>query len=597
MIEEKDEDGKIDFKYNFKVYFELLKKYRIFVSVLIVMIFILESLNMAENYLFKYVVDKGTIFAAGHLVQSVFVKNLIIVAYVFLGLVILRTILKYLHMHLINRLDAYLITDIKRKFFNHILRLSYNFHTTHKTGSLISKLTRCGGAVEKLTDSFIFNLIPLVMKVFIVGFALLYFSKLASLIVFVTVICFILFSLFVQKKQMPSSVDKNETEDLEKAKVADYYANMDSIKYFGKEKSTSEKFETYIQNTSKLFIKNWDYFKTMDSGQALIIGFGSFLLLYVTISEFLAGTITIGGLVFIYVTFGDVVTPLFKFTWGIREFYQAMADFESLFKYGKIENEVKDLSNAKLAKITQGTIEIKNISFSYGKRKIFDNLSLKIPKNKKVAFVGHSGCGKTTLVKLLYRLYDVQTGEITIDGENIAKFHQESLRNEMSIVPQDCALFDDTIYNNIAFSNPTATRADVLGAIKFAQLDKIIEKFPHKEDTIVGERGVRLSGGEKQRVSIARAVLANKKILFLDEATSSLDSETESEIQKSLALLMKQRTAVIIAHRLSTIMKADVIVVMDKGTIVQMGNHKKLIAKDGIYKKLWQLQKGGYIKD
>jgi ATP-binding cassette subfamily B protein len=274
-----------------------------------------------------------------------------------------------------------------------------------------------------------------------------------------------------------------------------------------------------------------------------------------------------------------------------------MADFESLFKYGKIENEVKDLSNAKLAKITQGTIEIKNISFSYGKRKIFDNLSLKIPKNKKVAFVGHSGCGKTTLVKLLYRLYDVQTGEITIDGENIAKFHQESLRNEMSIVPQDCALFDDTIYNNIAFSNPTATRADVLGAIKFAQLDKIIEKFPHKEDTIVGERGVRLSGGEKQRVSIARAVLANKKILFLDEATSSLDSETESEIQKSLALLMKQRTAVIIAHRLSTIMKADVIVVMDKGTIVQMGNHKKLIAKDGIYKKLWQLQKGGYIKD
>jgi ABC-type multidrug transport system fused ATPase/permease subunit len=335
----------------------------------------------------------------------------------------------------------------------------------------------------------------------------------------------------------------------------------------------------------------------MDSGQALIIGLGTLFLIFFTVQDFLANKITIGSLVFIFSTFGALTGPLFRFTWGMREFYQSMADFESLFKYGKIENEIKDPASGKKAKIQKGEIEIKNISFSYGKRKIFENLSLSIPKNKKIALVGPSGCGKTTLVKLIYRLYDVQVGKITIDGKDVKNFEQESYRSEMSIVPQDCALFDDTVYNNIAFSNPTASRKDVFAAIKFAQLDKIIEKFPQKENTVVGERGVKLSGGERQRVSIARAVLANKKVLVLDEATSSLDSETEHEIQKDLEILMKDRTSIIIAHRLSTIMKADTIVVMDKGKIVQMGNHEHLIKQEGLYKKLWQLQKGGYIKD
>ncbi len=272
-----------------------------------------------------------------------------------------------------------------------------------------------------------------------------------------------------------------------------------------------------------------------------------------------------------------------------------MANFQYLFRYGTIENDIKDQPGAKDLAIQEGTVDFHNMSFKYYKRPLFKGFNLQINRNEKVALVGHSGCGKTTLMKLLYRLYDVNSGAILIDGEDIRDFRQESLRSELSIVPQECVLFDDTIYNNIAFSKPNATRKEVFDALRFAQLDAFVRSLPLKEHTIVGERGVKLSGGEKQRVSIARAILANRKILVLDEATSSLDSHTEHEIQRDLQRLMQGRTSIIIAHRLSTIMRADKIVVIHQGKIVQIGNHRQLIKKKGEYHKLWNLQKGGYI--
>jgi ATP-binding cassette subfamily B protein len=328
----------------------------------------------------------------------------------------------------------------------------------------------------------------------------------------------------------------------------------------------------------------------------MILAVGTALLIYFPIISFMKGEISLGTVAFIYAAFVSLQGPLFGFVHGMREFYRAMADFQDLFEYGKIESKIKDKSGAKELKIERGEIVFDNISFNYDKRKIFKEFKLKIPQNKKVALVGHSGSGKTTLVKLLYRFYDLNSGRILIDGKDITGFKQESVRSEMAIVPQECVLFDDTIYNNVAFSDPGATRKEVMQAIKFAQLDKIIALFPCKENTIVGERGVKLSGGEKQRVSIARAILADKKILVLDEATSSLDSETEFEIKKDLEILMEGRTSVIIAHRLSTIMKADIIVVLKKGEIVQMGNHETLISQPGEYSKLWNLQRGGYIR-
>jgi len=271
-----------------------------------------------------------------------------------------------------------------------------------------------------------------------------------------------------------------------------------------------------------------------------------------------------------------MIEPLYGFVYGLRTLYGSLADFQSLFKYGKIEKQIKDQPNAKNLKIKSGEVVFENVSFRYGRRQVIENLNLKIPKNKKIALVGPSGSGKSTIIKLLYRFYDVSSGRILIDGEDIRDFKQESLRSEMSIVPQECILFDDTIYNNIAFSNPSASKEEVIKAIKSAHLDKTIENFPDKENTIVGERGVKLSGGEKQRVSIARAILADKEILVLDEATSALDSETEYEIQRDFEKLMKERTSIIIAHRLSTIMSADKIVVLKNGKIVQEGRHNEL---------------------
>ena len=367
------------------------------------------------------------------------------------------------------------------------------------------------------------------------------------------------------------------------------------MRYFGKEDSIRERFAKVTENTRKAMVRHWNYFRWLDSGQGILIGLGSLVAIALPILNFLDGTVTLGTVIFTYTVYLGLIGPLFGFVHGIRDFYRIMADYEDLFKYGKVSNDIIDKKDAKEAKIELGEVEFKDITFKYGERKIFDKLSLKIKKNEKVALVGHSGSGKTTLVKLLYRFYDINSGAILADGKDIRDFKQESYRGELSIVPQEGILFDDTIYNNIAFSNPKAKREDVFRAIRAAQLDEFVSRLPNKENTIVGERGVKLSGGEKQRVSIARAILANKKILVLDEATSSLDSQTEYHIQKDLHNLMKGRTSIIIAHRLSTVMSADKIVVLDKGKIVQMGTHNELIRKPGMYKQLWNLQKGGYL--
>lgn len=586
----------IDFKYNLRLYFSYLKKYKFLVIGLILLILLTESTYVFDKLLFKVIVDKGTEFSAKNITGNELVKILLFVGAVFIILGVLKAIFKFIELHYVNILESNLIADLKRRFFNHLLNLSYNFHTTHKSGSLISKLVRIGGAVERMSDVFIFNFAPLIFQLIVVFLSILYFSFMPAIVVLLTIVIFIIYSFIMQKLQERSNVVANETEDIEKANVSDIFTNIEAIKYFGKESAMELRFKKLSELTKISFLRNWNYFRWFDAGQSFILSVGILFLFYFPLIDFLNGKITIGTVVFIYTVFTNLIGPLFGFVHGVRNFYRAMADFEVLFRFAKIESEIKDKKDAKELKIKEGVVEFRDISFMYGKRQIFKNFNLRVNKNEKIALVGPSGCGKTTLVKLLYRLYDIDDGRILIDGEDIRDFKKKSLRSEMAIVPQECVLFDESIYNNIAFSNPNASKSDVIKAIKFAQLDKIIKDFPKKEKTVVGERGVRLSGGEKQRVSIARAILADKKILVLDEATSSLDSATEHEIQKELAELMKGRTTIIIAHRLSTIMRADKIIVMDKGEIIQMGKHQDLINKRGKYMELWNLQKGGYIK-
>lgn len=586
----------IDFKYNFKEYLSYLKNYKLLIFSIILVVFLSQGKQIADRYLFKIIIDKGTDFTAGKIILGDFSKLLVMIAVIYLVLILVNACLNWLRLHLGNRLSASTIYDLKQKYFKHILGLDYNFHTTHKTGSLISRIGRGGSAMDRMNDSFIFEFGPLVLEFVIAIVAFLYMDKLSALIISITIVVFISFSYLMQRKSEKSNILLNKSEDIEKGNVADFFTNIDSIRNYGKEDYILARYKSLSTRTKKNQMINWDYYRAIAFWQSFILAAGTFLLIYFSVVAFLHSRLTLGTLAFIYTTYLGLVGPMFGFVNGIRNFSRSMADFQELFQYGKFQNAIKDKPKAERSAIRIGEIEFRNVLFNYGKRKIFENFNLKINPNEKVALVGHSGSGKTTLIKLLYRLYDINSGEILIDQKNVKEFKQDFLRSELSIVPQEGVLFDDTIFNNIKFSKPGASREEVRRAIKFAQLDKVIKNFPKKENTIVGERGVKLSGGEKQRVSIARAILADKKILILDEATSSLDSETEHEIQKDLEKLLEGRTAIMIAHRLSTIMNADKIVVMKNGKIIQIGKHNDLIRQEGEYKHLWNLQKGGYIK-
>lgn len=581
---------------NLAIYGSFLRPYTLFFVLALLVVFAISVLHVVERYLFKLAIDGSTNFGGGTLSSASFIHLLLVLIGAYLLLLLMKGIMSWLDLYFINRLEVNIILDLKRRFFNHLLYLSHRFHTTHKTGSLISRLIRGGGAVERMTDVLIFNVAPLIFELLVVTYALFSVDKRTFFVILFTVLGFVLYGSYIQYYQRRQNLIANMHEDREKAYISDVFTNVDSIKYFGKEQTIASRFHTFALRTKKALLRTWNYGMWMNAGQNIIAGIGTFFLLFLSFRSFLRGEITVGTLVFVYTTYNSLLGPLYGFMNGIRNYYRSLVDFDDLFQYKEISNDIVDKPHAQKLKVTQGTILFDNVSFSYHKHTLLRNFHLSIRPNEKVAIVGHSGSGKSTIIKLLYRLYDVQEGAIFIDGKKITDVQQESLRGELSIVPQECVLFDDTIYNNIAFSNQKASGKDVWKAIRFAQLDKTIAGFPYKEETLVGERGVKLSGGEKQRVSFARALLANKRILILDEATSSLDSQTEHDIQQDLKQLMKGRTVIIIAHRLSTIMHADKIVVVDKGRIIQIGKHQDLIRQKGKYQSLWKLQQGGYIK-
>ena len=588
----------VDFRYNLKIYWSFLRNYKWLFILITIILLINEVLNLIQNLLFKKIVDSGTAYGSKILTLEIFTSILITIAIIYLINTLIKVIIKWYTAHIQNKLEGFLIKDLKQRFFNRIITLSHSFHISHKTGALISRINRGSSAMERMTDFLIYNVFPVIFQIIITGISLIYLDKMSALIISIIMAIFVVYTFYLQQIQRKQNQIVNRAEDIEKANLSDIMTNIDSIKYFGKEEMIKQKYRCLTQKTQNELMKLWNYGRWMGSIQNLIVWLGTFFLIFFSVRNYIKGNITLGTLTYTYSVYGSFMWGyISSFMNGIRGYYRAMVDFHELFQYGKIEQEVKDCPGAKPINIKEGKIDFKNVSFRYHNKKVLDNFNLSIKPGEKVAIVGHSGSGKTTIVKLLYRFYDIDTGSILIDGKDIREIKQESLRSELSIVPQECVLFDDTIYNNILFSNNKSNKQEVLNAIKFAQLDKTIRNFPKKENTIVGERGVKLSGGEKQRVSIARALLANKRIIVLDEATSSLDSQTESEIQKDLQDLLKGRTSIIIAHRLSTIMKADRIVVLDNGKIVQIGNHNSLINKPGLYRKLWNLQKGGYIHE
>lgn len=598
-MKERKKKTKVDYKKNLLEYWSYIKDRKLIISGIVFFSVLTQLILVAEKYLFKEIIDAIEAYVKKDILLNSLITTFLIIGGIFIAFLIVRTINVYGEFILMGKLQTRLTQKIKVKYFSHIVKLHHKFHTSHKTGSLISRLGRATGAASSLTESIIFDFAPLIIQLAILIPAFIGFGFSQALILFFTCLIFLIYAYYgnvhVAEKYR---TDENTAHDLEKATFSDVFTNVDSVKYFGKENLVVKRFQKITDNTAKFEYAHWKWWGNHISGKEMIIGIGTLLLFGFSLKQFIEGTLTLGEFTFIYTTFMGILGPLNWFSWGIRRFTQSLTDVQDLFEYGEVSNEIKDKKGAKNLIIKKGEIEFRNVSFDYDKKnKLFSDFNLKIPKNKTVALVGHSGCGKTSIVKLLYRLYDVGEGQILIDGKDIRDVKQESLRSEMAIVPQEAILFDDSIYNNIKFTKPDATRAEVMRAIKFAQLDKFIKNLPKGVNTVVGERGVKLSGGQKQRVSIARALLADKKVLVLDEATSALDSRTENEIQKDLERLMKGRTSIVIAHRLSTVMKADIIVVMDNGKITQMGTHRDLITEGGEYANLWNFQKGGFIQD
>ncbi len=591
-----ERDKAVNFRENLGVYFRISRPYWLYFVAIILFVLFVSLSSVAEKYLFKVILDDGANFVAGTLLKDAFVQILFGVAVAYVFIVAVRGVSHWLRYYFINRLEGSQIFELKKKYFSHILRLSHKFHTSHRTGSLISRMTRGARSIEGITDFFVFSTMPLLIQLVVVCISLVYFEVFSVVVVILTMVAVILFVMLITQKQQVAKIKANDADDEEKAFVGDSFVNIDTVKYFGKEVRISQLFEGLAKKSTDTIVKTWDYEGLIEVGQSVILSIGVALLLYFPLVKFLSGELSIGSLAFIYTLYFNIAEPMFAFMYGIRRFYESMADFQSLREYERVKVDVPDKEGAKDVRISKGEIRFDKVSFTYHKKKVIDDFDLLVKPREKVAFVGHSGSGKTTLVKLLYRFYDVDSGRILIDNKDISQIKQESLRSELSIVPQEGMLFNDTIFNNVAFSKPNASREDVINALKAAQLYEFVESLPEKENTYVGERGIKLSGGEKQRLSVARAVLADKKILVLDEATSALDSQTEFLIQKALDELMKGRTTIIIAHRLSTIMRADRIVVLSRGKIAQVGTHTELINQDGIYKKLWNMQKGGYIE-
>ncbi len=478
--------------------------------------------------------------------------------------------------------------------FRHIHSLSLRFHLEKKTGGLSRIVDRGVKGVEFLLRFLIFSIIPLVFELILVSVILLQrFGVEYVLVVIISISIFIFFTFRTTEWRDKIRASMN-LQDTKASQIAvESIINYETVKYFNAEEREFGKYNSVMENYEKESIKSAKSLAFLNSGQALIITAGTIAVLVIASFDLQSGLITIGEFVGLNVIMMQLFLPLNFLGTVYREIRQSLVDMGEMFDLLDQEIEIKDSDISKEIDFKKGEIVFKDVDFYYdSSRKILSKFNLKIYPGTVVAIVGASGSGKSTLARLIFRFYDVCDGQISIDGINITSLKQLNLREQIGIVPQDTVLFNESIYYNIAYGKPDATKKDVIDVAKASKLHTFIVSLEKGYDTIVGERGLKLSGGEKQRVGIARTILKNPPILIFDEATSSLDTKTEQEIQKSLNNISKGKTVLMIAHRLSTVINADNIFVMDKGKVIEEGTHSDLLRLGGQYATMWARQNG-----
>jgi len=484
------------------------------------------------------------------------------------------------------------IRRVAIRVFGHLHALSLRFHLERQTGGVSRDIERGSRGISFLLNFMLFNILPTLLEIGLVAIILLSnYDIWFSIIIFSTLVAYIALTLVVTERRMIFRRTMNDMDSKANTRAIDSLLNYETVKYFGNESWEAERYDEHLKNWETAAVRNQTSLAALNAGQSGIIAIGVTLLMLLASDGVVKGSMSLGDLVLVNAFMLQLYMPLHFLGFVYREIKHSLADMEKMFSLLTEREEIKDKSDA--LDLVQGdaSVRFENVNFSYeSNRQILFNMSFDIPAGHNIAVVGHSGSGKSTISRLLFRFYEVTSGRILVNDQDISNITQKSLRATVGIVPQDTVLFNESIYYNIAYGRPEASCEEVFQAAKSAHIHEFIESLPEKYKTKVGERGLKLSGGEKQRVAIARAILKGPKILIFDEATSALDSRSEKAIQGELKRIAANRTTLTIAHRLSTIADADQILVMDKGRIIERGSHQELLAARGFYFHMWELQ-------
>ncbi|MET0869901.1 MAG: ABC transporter ATP-binding protein/permease [Methyloceanibacter sp.] len=485
------------------------------------------------------------------------------------------------------------VRQLANRTFRHLHELSLRFHLERRTGGLNRVIERGVTGVDTIVRMAVLNSIPTAVElVMIAGLVAYYFGWIYVAVVLATVALYVGFTFWASERRIAIRRDMNESDTEAHATAVDSLLNYETVKYFGNEELEARRFDSSMTRYERAAIRTYTSLGVLNSGQAVIFSLGTVICMLLAARDVSRGALTVGGFVMINAILIQLYVPLNFMGMVYREIKQGLIDIETMFALLHEPAEIVDRPGAKPLRVGKGEIKFENVTFAYDpERPILKDVSFTVPAGKMVAIVGPSGAGKSTISRILFRFYELSGGKVLIDGQNIGGVTQSSLRRAIGMVPQDTVLFNDTIEYNIRYGKPDASTAEVREAARLAQIDDFIMTLPLGYDSLVGERGLKLSGGEKQRVAIARTILKAPPILMLDEATSALDSHTEREIQDALERVARERTSLVIAHRLSTVVHADNIIVLDRGEIVEQGKHLELLAKGGLYASLWARQR------
>jgi len=506
---------------------------------------------------------------------------------------ILMIALAQLRDAIFAKVGQFAVRRAATRTFAHLHELSLRFHLERRTGGLSRVIERGTKGIEIILRYSLFNTIPTLIELAMVCTIMaVYFNLWFALVTGITVALYMYFTYAATEWRVAIRRQMNDADTEANSKAIDSLLNYETVKYFGNESHEYARFDRSMASYEQAAIKTSTSLAVLNTGQSLIFSCGLTICMVMAARGIAAGEMTIGDFVMVNAFLIQLYLPLNFIGTVYREIKQGLIDIETMFKLLAEPPEIGDVPDAPDLKIASGEIEFDHVRFAYEpERPILKDVSFKVPAGHKVAIVGPSGAGKSTISRILFRFYDIAGGQVRIDGQDITQVSQDSLRHAIGMVPQDTVLFNDTIMYNIRYGRPDASDAEVVEAARHAQIHDFVETLPEGYSTIVGERGLKLSGGEKQRVAIARTILKGPPVLVLDEATSALDSYTEREIQSALAEVSQDRTTLVIAHRLSTVVDADEIIVLDDGCIAERGRHHALLKKNGLYAGLWRQQR------